>query len=161
MRPRLAIVLVASLFLSTVSLASAYALSAPCNAIVLIQPANASVNVRQTPLVQITPKPIRTISAGTSEPAGERVRSSDGHDWYGLCAGGYVQDSVVKVSTLTATATATKVIPTRIPSSTPKPIQSGTPTPDLVWMEFSDGTLFQCALPCHVNVYRDLPTRKP
>ena len=83
----------------------------------LVSPRGQFVNVRSTPLVQVEPRPMRTMVAGTAEPSSRAVRSTDGHDWYQLCSGGFVQDSVANAITATPQSTETPAVvitPTRI-----------------------------------------------
>jgi hypothetical protein len=139
-------------------------IAAPCNAVAQVRPLNLSANARRTPLVQLTPAPVRTLWAGTREPASAVVRSSDGHDWYKLCADDlFVQDSVVIAETSTATPRPS-LTPTLAATRTPMP--TFTPTriveiPAGIWIELSDGTLLLCEVdPCVVKIYRRLPDRR-
>lgn len=79
--------------------------------------------------------------------------------FYKLCASGWVarvsQSGQVLLDFTAAAPTATPIIPTRIPSPTGGP----TPTTGFVWVEFNEGTLFQCPLPCVISIYDRLPNR--
>lgn len=80
------------------------------------------------------------------------------NDWYKLKEGGYVSKSVTTERCTPYTPSPKPPTLTRIPSATLGP----TATPRTkVWVEFSNGTLIDCDIPCHFDIYDTLPTRRP
>lgn len=111
--------------------------------VVNVAPRNAFVNVRPTPLAQ--GGVVRTVVASTQVPASGTTRSSDGHDWFILCGGGYVQDAVVR--TIVFTPTVRTPSATFVPQASPTQIRKNS-----IWcipnsitqVAFSEQTFVSC-----------------
>lgn len=121
-----------------------------------------SINVRQSPSDSASTPILRKIQRGSYEQVRNTVSNGV---WYEMVNGGYVSVAVA-ISRCSASIASTNTpmptrtlqpTPTRIPSPTPGP----SPTPRArVWIEFANGTLLDCELPCHFSIYDQLQDRE-
>jgi hypothetical protein len=128
-----------------------------CSSVGAISPINQFFNVRFTP-GNTTQTPIATVVRGTSVPvSGSTVAA--GSVWWRLCQGGWVAESVSRLTlfTLTPTATITRTAtPSRTPvvqAPTPTRIVT-TPTLDEAVIVTINGVDYFCDLPCSFTVSR-------
>lgn len=134
--------------------------TAPTATLVVCQPIGqaalstpySSVNIRPSPIAIGTP-------LGAVNDRTPRAIKATVIGWLGLCPEGWVAAQYFTVTYNTATPSP-KAPTVKPPTQIPPPTSGPSPTARRnVWVEFSDGTLWQCDLPCHFTIYDTLPER--